>query len=69
MADLNSHVLGAKSHHKGNGRPRVHDHTFVLRVPNELHGQVTGRAQIEEMPVAVWIRRAMRAQLRKKVSL
>jgi hypothetical protein len=57
--------------HPKRGRPRgsVHDAGIMLRLPGELRDQVFARAQAESMPAAVWIRRAMSAQLRKKPSL
>jgi hypothetical protein len=64
MADLNSHVLGSRPR-KSKGVE--HDAAIMLRVPGELRVQVESRAKAEFLPVAAWVRRALRAGLRQKV--
>jgi hypothetical protein len=64
--DLNSAILGTRPR-KSNGRE--HDAAIMLRVPGELRIQAVNAAKSEFMPVAAWVRRAMRAELRRKVRL
>jgi hypothetical protein len=67
---LNSSILGTRAR-----KPRStttggeHNATIIVRVPRELRVQVESAAKAEFLPVGAWVRRAMRAQLRKKVSL
>jgi hypothetical protein len=66
MTDLNSSILWTRPRkHKG----VEHDAAIMLRVPGELRIQVESAAKAEFMPVAAWVRRAMRAELRRKVRL
>ena len=62
---LNWSILGKRPI----GRPpgKEHDAALCLRVPGELRIQVEKAAKAEFLPIAIWVRRAMRAELRRKV--
>jgi hypothetical protein len=64
MTDLNSSILGTRPR-----RTKEHDAAIVLRVPGELRIKVESAAKAEFLPIATWVRRAMRAELRRKVRL
>jgi predicted HicB family RNase H-like nuclease len=65
--DLNSSILGTRP--RGRPRGKEYDAAIMLRLPGELRIQVEQRAKAEFLTVATWVRRAMRAELRKKVRL
>lgn len=66
--DLNSSTLGTRS--RTGNRPTIggeHDATIIVRMPGELRLEVEKAAGAEFLPIAVWMRRAVRAELRRKV--
>lgn len=66
MDSLNSHAFGSKP------RKRFSigfEAQILFRCPGEFRRQLEARAKSEEMQLSVWIRRALRAQLRQKVTL
>jgi hypothetical protein len=68
--EMNTAILGSAPKRKP-GRPPYgisYDAQILFRLPGELRRQVEARAQAEDMTLSLWIRRSLRAQLRRKVS-
>ena len=68
MSDLNVHLLRTSPKKFGPQR-RKHDGSVFIRLPSELRQRVQTRAGAEDVTLSQWIRKAMRAQLRKRASL
>jgi hypothetical protein len=64
MSDLNARILGSRPRRN---KDVEHNAAIMLRVPQQLRLAVEQRAKAEYMPLAAWVRRALRAGLRQKV--
>lgn len=67
MSDLNVHMLGTSPKKFGPQR-RKHDGSVFIRLPRELRQRAQSRAGAEDVTLSQWIRKAMRAQLRRRPS-